>query len=59
MIDRLFAYLQAKPGQMEAELSNGLIMGHAYSITGVKLVSIIKDRLLLVLRYYVTHIYRL
>jgi len=29
---------QADPGKLEAELPNGLIMGHAYSITGVKLV---------------------
>ena len=28
------------PGKMEAELDNGLIMGHAYSITDVKLVGI-------------------
>ena len=28
------------PGQMEAELPNGLIAGHAYSVTAVKLVSV-------------------
>ncbi len=31
--------LQASPGEMEAELENGLIIGHAYSITDVKVVS--------------------
>ena len=30
--------LQASPGEMEAELANGLIIGHAYSITSVKMV---------------------
>ena len=29
------------PGKLEAELQNGLIMGHAYSITDVKLVNIL------------------
>ena len=32
------ATLQAMPGKMEAELANGLIMGHPYSVTAVKLV---------------------
>jgi hypothetical protein len=31
--------LQADPTQIEAQLDNGLIMGHAYSITKVALVS--------------------
>ena len=30
---------QADPTQLEAQLDNGLIMGHAYSITSVALVS--------------------
>ena len=34
-------FIQADPSQLEAELANGLIMGHAYSITAVSLVSII------------------
>lgn len=33
--------LKASPNQIEAELSNGLIMGHAYTITDVKTVSIL------------------
>ena len=33
--------LQASPDQMEARLDNGLIIGHAYSITSVKMVSLI------------------
>ena len=32
--------LQASPGELEAELANGLIIGHAYSITSVKMVRI-------------------
>lgn len=32
-------YFQAVPGRVEAELANGLICGHAYSITNVILVS--------------------
>lgn len=39
MILFVSAVFQAKPGQLEAELSNGLIMGHAYTITDVRLVS--------------------
>jgi len=35
----MIACIQADPGKLEAELPNGLIMGHAYSITGVKLVT--------------------
>ena len=31
---------QADPNSVEAELPNGLIMGHAYSVTDVKLVEI-------------------
>ena len=31
---------QAVPGKVEAELANGLICGHAYSITAVRKVSI-------------------
>lgn len=31
--------IQADPNRYEAELANGLIMGHAYSVTSVKLVS--------------------
>jgi hypothetical protein len=30
--------MQAVPGQTEAELPNGLIAGHAYSITDVRMV---------------------
>lgn len=37
--------IEAMPGQMEAELSNGLIMGHAYSITDVRMVSIQTSRM--------------
>ena len=33
--------LQARPGVTEAKLDNGLIMGHAYSVTGVRKVKII------------------
>ena len=33
---------QAVPGKVEAELANGLICGHAYSITSVRMVSISK-----------------
>ena len=33
---------QAVPGKVEAELANGLICGHAYSITAVRHVSICK-----------------
>lgn len=36
---RMFVSPQAVPGQTEAELDNGLICGHAYSITDIKLVS--------------------
>merc|ERR1712142_333609 len=32
--------IDAVPGQTEAELENGLICGHAYSITSVKLVNV-------------------
>ena len=32
-------YFQADPSQLEARLDNGLVMGHAYSVTNVKLVS--------------------
>jgi len=32
--------IEAMPGRVEAELSNGLIMGHAYSITCVTMVDI-------------------
>ena len=39
------ATLQAMPGKMEAELANGLIMGHAYSVTAVKLVRLYKRNL--------------
>lgn len=36
----LFVFpIQASPDQMEAHLDNGLIIGHAYSITGLKTVS--------------------
>jgi len=38
VMNSLILCLQADPGKLEAELPNGLIMGHAYSITGVKLV---------------------
>lgn len=30
---------QADPSQLEAELDNGLVMGHAYSVTAVRFVS--------------------
>ncbi|KAH9519563.1 hypothetical protein Btru_003015, partial [Bulinus truncatus] len=32
--------IDADPGKLEAELSNGLIMGHAYSVTSVQLADI-------------------
>lgn len=32
--------IDADPNKVEAELPNGLIMGHAYSITGVKMVDV-------------------
>ncbi|XP_076099976.1 calpain-9-like isoform X1 [Mytilus galloprovincialis] len=32
--------IDADPNQLEAELANGLIMGHAYSVTAVKMVEI-------------------
>ncbi len=31
--------IEAKPNEIEAKLNNGLIKGHAYSVTGVKKVS--------------------
>jgi hypothetical protein len=34
-------FSQANPNQLEAELSNGLIMGHAYTVTSVTMVSLI------------------
>ena len=34
-----FFLFQADPNQLEAKLSNGLICGHAYSITACKYVS--------------------
>ncbi|XP_023930069.1 calpain-A [Lingula anatina] len=37
--------IEASPHQLEAELSNGLIMGHAYSITSVKMVDIKTPRM--------------
>jgi len=37
--------IEAMPGKMEAELENGLIMGHAYSITSVKAVDIQTSRM--------------
>jgi calpain len=37
--------IDADPSQLEAQLPNGLIMGHAYSITGVKLVDIQTSRM--------------
>ena len=30
--------IEAKPNEIEAKLDNGLIKGHAYSVTGVKKV---------------------
>lgn len=36
--------IDAKPGQLEAELANGLIMGHAYTITSVTTVDIQTSR---------------
>ena len=36
--------IEALPGRMEAELSNGLIMGHAYTITSVKQIEIQTSR---------------
>ncbi|KAK6181228.1 hypothetical protein SNE40_009128 [Patella caerulea] len=36
--------IDADPNQLEAELENGLIMGHAYSVTAVKLVNISTSR---------------
>ena len=35
-----YSLFQAVPGKVEAELANGLICGHAYSITAVRKVSI-------------------
>lgn len=32
--------IDADPGQLEARLENGLVMGHAYSVTAVKLMDI-------------------
>ncbi|CAL8099025.1 unnamed protein product [Calicophoron daubneyi] len=32
--------IEADPNQLEAQLSNGLIMGHAYSVTSVKMLDI-------------------
>ena len=32
--------IEADPRQTEARLANGLVMGHAYSITDVKMVSV-------------------
>ncbi|ESO90128.1 hypothetical protein LOTGIDRAFT_124076 [Lottia gigantea] len=32
--------IDADPNQLEAELANGLIMGHAYSVTSVKMIDI-------------------
>jgi hypothetical protein len=31
-------FIQAKPNQIEAKLDNGLVMGHAYTVTGVRKV---------------------
>jgi len=31
---------QASEGHMEAQLSNGLVIGHAYSVTDVRYVSL-------------------
>ncbi|CAH1791248.1 unnamed protein product, partial [Owenia fusiformis] len=36
--------IEAKPGQLEAELPNGLIMGHAYSLTDARAVNIQTSR---------------
>ena len=32
--------IEAKPNEIEAKLDNGLVKGHAYSVTGVKKVSV-------------------
>ncbi len=32
--------MQASPDQLEAQLDNGLIMGHAYSVTDIRMVSV-------------------
>ncbi len=40
-LTKLLFILQAVPGKLEAELPNGLICGHAYSITSVNLVCIV------------------
>jgi len=37
--------IDADPNKVEAELSNGLIMGHAYSVTSVKLADIATPRM--------------
>ena len=34
-----FFISQAQPNEIEAKLDNGLIKGHAYSVTDVRLVS--------------------
>ncbi len=35
-----FLYIQAKASEMEAKLDNGLVKGHAYSVTDVRTVKI-------------------
>lgn len=34
---------QAKPNEIEAKLNNGLVKGHAYTVTGVKKVDLINQ----------------
>lgn len=38
MVNLFKSLLKADPNQLEARLANGLVMGHAYSITSVILV---------------------
>ncbi|XP_064600052.1 calpain-9-like isoform X2 [Liolophura sinensis] len=37
--------IDADPGQLEAELDNGLVMGHAYSVTAVRFVDVQTPRI--------------
>ena len=40
--DKTVCIFQADPNQYEARMPNGLVRGHAYSITGMKVVSDVK-----------------
>ena len=44
MANNLLLFLsQAAPDEMEGQLDNGLIIGHAYSITDVRYVGVLLD----------------